>query len=354
MGVTPLRAAVIGTGRVAVQHLGCLERLPGARVVAVCDLSRGRAEAAAARWGVPRWYVDHRQLLEEHAPDVVHVTTPPGSHAAIALDALAAGSHVIVEKPAALDPVEVDRLLDAASRAQRRLVESYTYVFSPQVQRLLGMASSGQLGDVVHVDASLALGILERGSPFADPHVRHPALDRPGGAVSDFLTHLASLAVAFAGPHRRVATVWQHSNCGPVPTSHEMRALLDGEDATAALSFSASARPEGFWLRVEATRARAVANLFGTRLGLERVRSCPRPLEAVANDLCESRDAAAAAVTGVVGKLSGGPGSYTGLWTIIERTYEALAAGAEAPVAPQDIRAVNRLVAELTQEAAQP
>jgi predicted dehydrogenase len=351
--VTVLRAAVIGTGRVAVQHLGCLKRHPDAQVVAVCDRSRGRVEAAAARWDVPHWYVDHRTLLEERAPDVVHVTTPPGSHAAIALDALAAGAHVIVEKPAAGDPGEVDRLLDAAARSERRLVESYTYVFSPQVQRLLEMASSGELGDVVHVDASLALGILEPASPFADPHVRHPALDRSGGAASDFLTHLASLAVAFAGPHRKVATAWQRSNGGPVQTYGEMRALVDGEAATAALSFSASARPEGFWLRVEATRARAFANLFGTRLTLERVRGCPRPLEAVANDLCGCRDSAVAAATGVVAKLSGGPGSYAGLWTVIERTYEALATGRAAPVGASDIRAVNRLVAELTQEERQ-
>jgi predicted dehydrogenase len=342
--MTDLRAAVIGTGKVAVQHLGCLERIPGARVVAVCDLSPGRAHAAALRWGVPHWYLDHRRLLADQAPDVVHVTTPPGSHVTVALDALAAGSHVIVEKPAARDPAEVERLLDAAARAERRLVESYTYVFSPQVQRLLALRAAGELGDVLHVDVSLALGVLEPGSPFVDPHVRHPALDLPGGPVSDFLTHLASIAVAFAGPHRAVATAWDER-------AAELRALVDGDAATAALSFSARSRPEGFRLRVEATRARAVANLFETRLVLERVRRVPRPLMTLVNDLAESRDTAAAAVTGLVRKLSGGPGSYQGLWTVIERTYETVATGGKAPVTAADIRAVNRLVAELTKEA---
>jgi predicted dehydrogenase len=339
-----LRAAVIGTGRVAVQHLGCLARIPGARVVAVCDLSPGRAQATAARWDVPHWYVDHRRLLAQQAPDVVHVTTPPGSHVTVAFDALDAGSHVIVEKPAGRDPAEVERLLDAAARADRRLVESYTYVFSPQVQRLLALRAAGELGDVVHVDASLALGILEPGSPFVDPHVRHPSHHLPGGPVSDFLTHLASLAVAFAGPHQAVATAWDRPAC-------ELRALVDGDAATAALSFSAHARPEGLWLRVEATRARAVANLFETRLGFERVRRVPRPLATAVNDLAESRASAAAAVTSLMRKLSGGPGSYEGLWTVIERTYETVATGREAPVTAADIRAVNRLVADLTKEA---
>jgi predicted dehydrogenase len=346
--LTPLSAAVIGTGRVAVQHLGCLARFPGAHAVAVCDVSPGRAEAAAARWGVPRWYVDHRQLLEEQAPDVVHVTTPPDWHVPLALDALEAGSHVIVEKPAAPDLAGVERLLEAAADANRCLIESYTYLFADQVQRLLDMRTSGELGDVVHVDASVALGILEPGSPFADPHVRHPVLDLPGGVVSDFLPHLASLAVALAGPHRQLATVWRRRNGGPLGTDDEMRALVDGEDATATLSFSASARPEGLWLRVEATRLRAVANLFETRLTLERVRN-PRSLEAVANGLGESRDAAASAVGSLLRKVGGGPGSYGGLWTVIERTYAALASGREAPVSAAEIHAVNRLVADLTQ-----
>jgi predicted dehydrogenase len=345
-----LRAGVIGTGRIAVQHLSCLHRLAGARTVAVCDLSPARAEAAAARWGVPAWYGDHRRLLAEEAPDVVHVTTPPDSHLPLALDALAAGAHVIVEKPAALDVAGVDELLETAQATRRHVVESYTYVFGDQVQRLLALRSSGAMGDVVHVDVSLALGILDAGSAYADPNVRHAALDLPGGAISDFLTHLASLAVAFAGPHRGLTSVWRRRCAGAVDTNDELRALIDAEEATATLSFSANARPEGFRLRVDATRLHAVANLFETRLTVERARDIPRPLETMVNGLAESRDVGVAAVDGLLRKLGGGPGSYRGLWTLIERMYSAISQGHSPPVAPEQIRSVNRLVADLVAE----
>jgi predicted dehydrogenase len=343
----PLRAGVIGTGRIAVQHLSCLDRLDGARAVAVCDLSPARAEAAAARWGVPAWYADHDRLLAEQAPDVVHVTTPPGSHLPLALDALAAGAHVIVEKPAAADPAEVEHLLEAARRRRRHVVESYTYLFSEQVQRLLGLRSSGAMGDVVHVDVALALGILDPASAYADPNLRHPALDQRGGAISDFLTHLASLAVAFAGPHRELTTAWRRRAAGVVDTDDELRTLIDGVEATATLSFSANARPEGLLLRIDATQLRAVANLFETRLTCERARDIPRSLATMVNGLVESRDVGVAAVGGLVRKLGGGPGSYEGLWTLIQRTYAAILENRAPPVAPEQIRAVNRLVADL-------
>jgi predicted dehydrogenase len=339
---------VIGTGRIAVQHLSCLDRLAGARLVAVCDLSPARAEAAAARWGVAAWYSDHRRLLADQPLDVVHVTTPPASHLTLALDALAAGAHVIVEKPAAGDVAGVEDLLKAAEVRRRHLVESYTYLFSEQVRRLLALRSSGAMGDVVHVDVSLNLGILDPGSAYADPNLRHPALDQRGGAISDLLTHLASLAVAFAGPHRAVKTTWRRRTAGSVETDDELRALIDAEEATATLSFSANARPEGFLLRVDATQLRAVANLFETRLTVEHARDIPRPLATMLNGLAESRDVGLAAVGGLLRKLGGGPGSYEGLWTLIERAYAAISQGRAPAVAPERIRAVNRLVADLS------
>ncbi len=345
----PLRAAVIGTGRIAGQHLACLERLPDAELVGVCDLSAARAEAVAQRWQVP-WYVDHRRLLAEQTPDVVHVTTPPAAHVPLALDALASGAHVFVEKPAAPDVEAVDALLEAARCAGRHLVESYTYVFCEQVQDLLGLRDADRLGEVVHVDVSIALGILEPGSAFVDGDLRHPALDMPGGAISDFLTHLASVAIVFAGPARSVATCWQRRHSTAVDTDDELRVLVDAGDATATLSFSANARPEVFWLRVETTRLRAVANLFETRLTIEPVRPVPRAVGTLVNGFAESRDTASAAVRGLARKLSGGPTTYRGLWTLIEDTYRALLTGREPPVPAALVRTVNELVGQIVDE----
>ena len=75
-----IKAALIGTGQIARQHLGCLRTLPNVEVAGVCDLSPALAESTAERFGIPAWYTDYRRLLDEVRPDVVHVTTPPPSH----------------------------------------------------------------------------------------------------------------------------------------------------------------------------------------------------------------------------------------------------------------------------------
>src|SRR5262249_56603406 len=134
---------------------------------------------------------------------------------------------------------------------------------------------------VVHVEVMLCLDITGPVG-FGDPNAPHPALVLPGGAIGDFLPHLASLAHLFAGPHRKVHTLWSSRRDSPLPFD-EFRALVDGERATAALTFSSSAQPDAFWLRVHGERMQATANLFETRLTFDRLRGGPKPLRPLLN-----------------------------------------------------------------------
>jgi predicted dehydrogenase len=345
-----MRAALIGTGHIARQHLACLRKLPGVEIAGLCDLSPATAESVAERFGVPAWFTDHHALLEQTRPDVVHITTPAPSHFALALDALDAEAHVIVEKPATTCYDQLARLLRHASERDRMLVEDYNYLFNESVQKILGWTASGEFGAVVHVEVMICLDILGEGSPFADPNAPHPSLALAGGAIADFLTHLASLAHAFVGPHRAVRGVWsKHDPSSPLP-SDEFRALIDAERGTALVGFSTHAQPDAFWLRVYGTRMRAVANLFEPRLTSERLWRGPRPLIPLRNGLREARDTRRAALGGLWRKLRGGPGSYEGLWELLAQTYRALEHRAEPPITPKQIDEVNCLVAALTAE----
>src|SRR4051812_48652431 len=93
-----LRVGIVGAGAIAAEHLRVLVARPDVEVVGIVDRSAATARWAAQRWQVTDWFTDHRALLATD-PDVVHVLTPPPTHAGIARDALEAGAHVIVEKP---------------------------------------------------------------------------------------------------------------------------------------------------------------------------------------------------------------------------------------------------------------
>jgi predicted dehydrogenase len=346
-----VRSALIGAGQIARQHLSCLEQLPGVEVVGICDLAPSVAEGAAERHRVPAWFTDYRAMLREVRPDVVHVTTPPTSHYRLALDCLEAGAHVIVEKPATPTFAELDALARRAKELGRALIEDYNYLFNRAPQQILQRIESGEFGAVVHVEVMICLDILGP-TGFADPNSPHPGLSLAGGAIGDFLPHLASLAHLFVGPHRSAHTVWNKRKPTLLPYD-EFRAVVEAERGTAALTFSASAQPDAFWLRVYGERMQATANLFETRLTFDRLRPGPKPLRPLLNGFEEGGAVRRAAVATLMRKFTGGPGAYEGLFELLARSYRALADGSELPVTAQQVLEVNRLCEALKPPAGQ-
>jgi predicted dehydrogenase len=336
-----VKAALIGAGQIARQHLSCLKTLPGVELAAICDLSPATAEAVAERYGVQAWFTDHRAMLEKARPDVVHVTTPPTAHFGPAIDSFDAGAHVIVEKPVTPTFEELEKLVRRAREAGRHLVEDYNYVFNHAPQEILGCIEAGEFGAVTHVEVLICLDILGP-SGFADPNSPHPSVALAGGAIADFLPHLASLAHIFVGPHRTAQTVWTKRKSSLL-SFDEFRAVLEAERGTAALGFSSNSQPDAFWLRVYGERMQATANLFETRLTFDGPRNVPKPLRPFFSGLEEGRTIRRAALSTLLRKFKG-PGAYEGLWELLARTYRALADRSALPVTGNHVLEVNRMI----------
>ena len=347
--MAPIRAALIGTGRIAQEHLACLRQLPGVELAGVCDRYGSLAEMTADRFGVGAWFSDHRAMLEQVKPDVVHITTPPASHVPLTLDALDAGSHVFVEKPITTSYEEFRTLRAKAEEKRRHLVEDHNYVYNASVRKIVELVKSGEFGEVRHVDVFFCVGIFGEGSPFADPNLPHGALKLKGGAVADFLPHLASLAHAFVGAHTSARSLWKEE----AGHFREFRAMVNAERGTASVGLSTQAQPNAFWLRVYGTKMHAEADLLEPRLTITPLRSCHAGLMPLVNGMHEAWDVGKSALRGFKGRLAADPMANEGIWELISQTYRALQSGAEPPVSLDDVDEVNRLVEDFTREELQ-
>lgn len=146
-----LRYAIIGSAAgIAALHLGALAKLPGAQIVGMADVAAERGAARAAEAGCP-FFADHKELLRETRPDVAVICTPHPFHKPIALDAFAAGAHVLVEKPLAVTVAEGDEMIAAAERANRLLAVNFQQRFRPAIAAVRKMVDDGELGDLVRV-----------------------------------------------------------------------------------------------------------------------------------------------------------------------------------------------------------
>jgi len=136
---------LIGCGRVAPRHAQSIQELPGARLVAVADVVKSRAERFARDSGV-RAYTDYRYLLDRKDIDVINICTPSGMHARMGIEAVQAGKHVIVEKPMALSLEDADHLIAAAQSARVKLCVVLQNRYNPPMQDLHRVAMGGFLG----------------------------------------------------------------------------------------------------------------------------------------------------------------------------------------------------------------
>lgn len=343
-----LKGALIGCGAIAREHLMALAQLKNVEVVGLCDLSAARAEATAERFGIKKWHTDYQQMLLETAPDLVHITTPPSSHFAIASACLNAKLNVICEKPITVDYAEFSALRELAKRNGCVLMENQQLRFHSSVLRIQELISSGELGDVLDVQVFVAVN-SGTSSPYADRNAPHFSLALRGGIIGDFLPHIAYLTHIFTGSVLDLRTVWTKRNADSPLPSDEFRALVKGERATGYVAFTGNGQPGGFWVSVTGTRMRAEANLFESpRISFRRFRPGEPALMSLADGIIEARDTLKGTV-GAFWKKLGGVGSYDGLSQIIERTYHAVEMREQQPVPLEEIAEVARLVDRFTQ-----
>ncbi len=347
-----MKAVIIGAGYISRFHARAIQATPKVELAGICDLSAVVAQSVAEEHGIDHWFTNYQQMLSEISPDVTHITTPISSHVKLAIDALRCGSHVLVEKPIAPTWDDWTELRSHAEDADRWVIEDHNYLFNQPVHQLTDLVCSGDFGDIVHVDVTFCLDLS--GSVFSDRNLRHETLDLPGGAIHDFLPHMAYLTTALIGGHERVSTIWLKRDPDSVLPYDEFRAQVQGEKATAALAFCSHSQPDGFWLTVYGTRMQSRINLLENRITTVRQRGGPGPLMHLGNGLQEGLHASQAACKSLVRKLSGGPASYDGLFELVRRLYNNLSEGHAPPVTMDDVDVAQRLVHDLAPSEKNP
>ena len=141
------RVGIIGTGGIAHAHAHAIRELGGrAELVAVADVDPVRAREFAETFGAAVAYADAEELLAREQLDLVHICTPPQTHAPLALLAMRAGVPSLVEKPTALSLGEVDELLRVREETGIPVLTVFQHRFGAAAQRLMNLGHSGALG----------------------------------------------------------------------------------------------------------------------------------------------------------------------------------------------------------------
>lgn len=241
-------------------HLAAIRRLP-TQVVGLADIDPARATGRAQEWGCPI-YSDHRQMLAEVKADVAVICTPHPSHPDLTIDCLAAGLHVLVEKPIAVDVASADRMIAAAEKSHMITAVNFQHRFRPVIERAKALIDSGALGQLNRV---LVIENWLRTAAYYRSATWRGKWDSEGGGILmnqaphtlDVLCHLVGLPKRLTG--------WVRTRFHEMECEDTAQAMLEYPDHVPGY-LMASTVEAGDPCRIQIVGDRAALEIFGERL----------------------------------------------------------------------------------------
>ena len=197
----PRTAAVVGAGDISRVHLTALAAM-GVRVAAVVDPDPARATAAAGPLGAAT-YRDVESMLAGTDVDVVHVCTPHDQHLPVAIAAIAAGRHVLVEKPLAHTLEAAEQLVTAAEHASGKVGICLQNRYNPTSQAMMAALDGGALGPVLAGSATVVWSRTE--AYYAGKRWAGERIHSGGGVLINQAIHTVDLLQWLLGPVTSVA-----------------------------------------------------------------------------------------------------------------------------------------------------
>lgn len=189
--------ALIGCGRIAGNHLAAAQA-NHLQVVALCDVNLQQAELRKQEFALPHvpLYNRHQKMLQQHPPDIVAIATWSGEHASIALDCIAAGCNVIIEKPIALCVEDADKVIAAAKQAGVLVCTCHQNRFNRSVQKVRQALEQGQFGRMFYGTAHVR---WNRGEDYYRQAPWRGTWAQDGGALMNQCIHNIDLLLWMMG-----------------------------------------------------------------------------------------------------------------------------------------------------------
>ena len=357
-----LKVGIVGCGKIADSHAAQISRIKNCEIVGVCDREPLMARQLHERFPIKQSFGELGQLLTVAKPDVVHITTPPESHAPLATQCLEAGCHVYVEKPFTVYPADAQKLIALAEARGLKITVGHDDQFSHVARRMRALVATGYLGGPpVHMEAYYCYEMGQSGYAKALlSDKRHWVRRLPGKLLHNIISHgIARIAEFLVTDSPRVTAVGFTSpmlrSRGEEEIIDELRVLISEEQRTTAyFTFSSQMRPSLHAFHIYGPKNGLVLDQDQETLVKLRGKRYTSYAEKFVPPLALSGQYVGNWMTNMRKFLGRDFHMKSGMKFLIEAFYHSIVAGTEPPIPHREIHLTARIMDDIFTQLSSP
>ncbi|HKO19092.1 MAG TPA: Gfo/Idh/MocA family oxidoreductase [Acidobacteriaceae bacterium] len=346
--MSQVKVAVVGTGLIAThKHLPALRKLSTqARIVGVCDVNVDAARGVAQQFGIPNAYGSLDELLQRERPDMVDICTPPRTHAALSVQAMRGGAHVMIEKPMAISVEECDQIIDVARETNRKICVAHSDLFYDSFMEARERVKRGDIGEFRAMRI-----LLSTPTDYMTSKEGHWAHRLPGGVFGESGPHPTYMALAFINPIEEVKVLGRHVlKEYPWSAFEDYRIDLVGEQGVCSVTLLYTSSHWAAEVEIWGSDGCLRADLESQAL-VEYRRKALKPAEVGLSALSEAAQTiASSAATGVKFALGKTRNTHD---ILLQRFIDSIQKGTPSPVSMEEGREAVRVMGLITESLEQ-
>lgn len=350
-----MKVAIVGAGQIAEAHIGEVMKIQSVELVALCDLLESPLLALKEKYAIPSTYTDFSILLEKMRPDVVHITTPPGSHLFLAKQAIEAGAHVYIEKPLTVTYAETEELIAFAEGHNKKVCIGTNYFYSRAQQHATKRIVAGELGDITHIDSFFSYDLQGIFGRQVTSNPDHWIAKLPGQIFQNNLNHPLAPIVPYLSDDFSVRA-WADDWTGNGVVFEELRAeIIDHKNKlTAYVVFSSNVKPGAFRVSYYGTKKAFFINNHNHTVIEDQPATLPGTLgqilmiRKVMKSL--SRQFWANLGSFVFGKKT----FFSDMNELFQDFYRAINENKDSPIPVADLRKASKIIEEINRQIGRP
>jgi nucleoside-diphosphate-sugar epimerase/predicted dehydrogenase len=332
-----LKVGIVGCGTIFHHHYAFIQSYPKATVCAVADKDEKALKRISDMYGIRNCYSDVEEMIRKEATDIVHITTPPQTHAPLAEAAMNLGNHVFVEKPMTVDHASARKLYSIAGRNGVKLCVDHNHLFDPWMLKAKEVLNGLRPEDISYVESYYGINPqIPEIMGYRRANEVSWIFSLPGGLFHDFLTHPLYLMLEYTGRPLKMETMAR--SCGSLfqGLSDELHIMVEGVRAIGKLTISFNARPFQHFLKIYHKKAIITVDFNNMTMVANRVTGLPGAVTKITTNLGAARALSTQTFSNVYRFITGKLKPYSGMRNLIYGFYDSVLQGTEPPISAEN------------------